>query len=170
MTDFYWDEAKTFFFSEKKFQNGRFSKSPILKIFVKISWIGPWVSRINWCEEHWCSSFYMVMRLSDVRAKQPKNTKHPFFACFWAYIWQPHNHVGWATSMPLVSINPTNQRINPWNFHKTILRIGDFEKLSFFLVGHFPWSPWKSVTNYVVEWKGQNFDVFPCFQQIPCYA
>ena len=28
----------------------------------------------------------------------------------------------------------------------------------------------KSVTNYVIEWMGLNFDVFPGFQQIPCYA
>ena len=31
-------------------------------------------------------------------------------------------------------------------------------------------SPRRSVTNYVVEWMGLNFDVFPGFQQIPCYA
>jgi hypothetical protein len=29
-----------------------FSKSPILNIlFVKISWIGPWLVRIDWCKE-----------------------------------------------------------------------------------------------------------------------
>ena len=28
----------------------------------------------------------------------------------------------------------------------------------------------KSFTNNVVEWMGLNFDVFPGFQQIPCYA
>jgi hypothetical protein len=47
LADFHRDEAK------KKFQNRRFSKSPFFKIanpqkfFVKISWIGPWVSRID---------------------------------------------------------------------------------------------------------------------------
>ena len=35
-------------------------------------------------------------------------------------------------SMPFASINPTNPRTNPWNFHKKILRIGDFEKWPFF--------------------------------------
>ena len=30
--------------------------------------------------------------------------------------------------------------------------------------------PMRSVTNYVIEWMGLNFDVFPGFQQIPCYA
>ena len=34
--------------------------------------------------------------------------------------------------MPFASINPTHPRTNPCNFHKKILRIGDFEKLSFF--------------------------------------
>ena len=30
--------------------------------------------------------------------------------------------------------------------------------------------PWKSVQIYMVEWMGGNFDVFPGFQKIPCYA
>ena len=74
----------------------------------------------------------------------------------------------------------TNPRTNPWNFHKNFLRIGDFEKrpfwksaiLDFFFQKkkNFAWFPWKFVTNYVIEWMGLNFDVFPGFQQIPCYA
>ena len=52
--------------------------------------------------------------------------------CFWAYAGQPHNHIGWATSMPFASINPTNPRTNPWNFHKKILRIGGAGKWPFF--------------------------------------
>ena len=31
-------------------------------------------------------------------------------------------------------------------------------------------APWKSVTNFVIEWMGLNFNVFPGFQQIPSYA
>jgi hypothetical protein len=42
-----------------------------------------------------------------------------------------NGHIGWATSMPFASINSTNPRNNPWKFHKTILRIGDFEKQPF---------------------------------------
>ena len=64
--------------------------------FVKISWIGHWVVRIDWCE-------------------------------------------GWATcatSMPFTSINLTNPRTNPWNFHNLFFRIGHLEKLGFW-VGHF---------------------------------
>ena len=34
--------------------------------------------------------------------------------------------------MPFTSFNATNPRANLWNFHKNILRIDDFEKLSFF--------------------------------------
>ena len=37
--------------------------------FMKISGIGPWVSKINWCERHWCGSIYMVIRLSDISTK-----------------------------------------------------------------------------------------------------
>ena len=33
--------------------------------------------------------------------------------------------------MPFASFNSTNPRTNPWNFHKKILRIGDFEKWPF---------------------------------------
>jgi hypothetical protein len=33
--------------------------------------------------------------------------------------------------MSFASINPTNPRTNPQNFHKIFLRIGDFEKLIF---------------------------------------
>ena len=35
-------------------------------IFDKISQIGPWVSRIHWCEGHSICSTYMVVRLSDI--------------------------------------------------------------------------------------------------------
>ena len=41
-----------------------------------------------------------------------------FFSHFWAYVGQPHDHIGWAQSMPFASINPTNLRTSLWNFHK----------------------------------------------------
>ena len=68
-------EAKTNCVFLKKNQNGRLKKTEFFKIansqklFVKISWIVSWVSRIDWSERHWCSSTYMVVRLSDVSAK-----------------------------------------------------------------------------------------------------
>ena len=58
-------------FLEKKIQNGRLKKTEFFKIansqncFAKISW----VSRIDWCEGHWCGSIYMVVRLSDISSK-----------------------------------------------------------------------------------------------------
>ena len=73
------NEAKFFFFfSKKKFQNGRLKKSLFSKIansqnfFAKISWIGPWVSRIEWCEAHWFGSTYMAVRLSEESSKTGK--------------------------------------------------------------------------------------------------
>ena len=69
---------------------------------------------------------------------------------FWPFLnlcrtasW-PYIYLGWATSMSFTSINSTNLRTKPLNFHKKILRIGDFEKCCFFsqpfwiLFGFFP--------------------------------
>ena len=88
---------------------------------------------------------------------------------------------GWATPMPFASINPTNQRTNPWNFQKKNIENWQRWKMTFFWVGHFDFFfkkkkfffasfPWKSAQIYMVEWMGQNFDVFAGFQKIPCYA
>ena len=49
------------------FQNRQFSKC-----FLKILEIGPWVSRINGCQRHWCSSTYMVERLSNALSNTGK--------------------------------------------------------------------------------------------------
>ena len=100
--------------------------------FAKNSWIGPWVSRINWCKGHWFGSTYMVVRLSYISSKQPKNTKNTFFVCFWAYVGQPHDLISWAVPMPFASINSTIPRTNPWEFHEKILRIGGAGKWGFF--------------------------------------
>ena len=81
-------KQKKFLFSKKKFQNGRLKKSAFFKIansqcfFVKISWIGPWVSRIDWCEGHWFISTYMAVRLSDIRAKTGKKCNICVFRLF----------------------------------------------------------------------------------------
>ena len=37
---------------------------------AKFLWIGPWVSRIDWCEGHQCDSTYMAVGLSDVSSKK----------------------------------------------------------------------------------------------------
>ena len=61
-----------------------------------------------------------------------KMQKNALFACFWAYLGQPHDHIGWAKPMLVASINSTNQRTNPWNFREKILRIGGAGKWVFF--------------------------------------
>ena len=67
-----------------------------------------------------------------------------FFACFWAYIRQSHDHISWAIPMPFASINSTNPRNNPWNFHKKVLRIGWAGTWVFFL----SWPFW-----FFFQWK-----------------
>ena len=63
------------FIFEKKIQNGRLKKRSFFKIansqyfFVKILWIGPWVSGIEWCKGHWFGSTYMAVRLSNISSK-----------------------------------------------------------------------------------------------------
>ena len=56
----------------------------------------------------------------------------------------------------------------PWK----IFENWQFWKTQFFWVNHFDFAsfPWKSVHIHMVEWMGQDFDVFPGFQKIPCYA
>ena len=57
-------------------QNGRLKKTEFFNsansqyFFVKISWIGPWVSRIDWCEGHQSYSTYMAVRLSNISSKK----------------------------------------------------------------------------------------------------
>ena len=72
VTDFNRNDANELFFCKKisKMADSKklsFSSTPNFQyIFVKISQIGPWVSRINWCKWHQCGSTYMVVRLSNV--------------------------------------------------------------------------------------------------------
>ena len=74
---------------------------------------------------HQCGSTYMVMRLSDISPKTGK--KYIFFRLFLSLC-----QTAWATPIPFASINPTNPRTNPWNFHEKILRIGGAGKWGFF--------------------------------------
>ena len=85
-----WSKKKIFFF-EKKIQNGRLKKSSFFKIansqnfFAKISQMGPWVSRIEWCEGHWCSSTYMAVRLSNNSSKTAKKYRKCIFWLFLSF-------------------------------------------------------------------------------------
>ena len=83
LTDFHGNEAKKSFLIF--FQNDRLKKTEIFKtansqkIVAKISGIGSWVSRTDWCKEPWCGSTYMVERLSDVSLKTGKMHFLPVF-------------------------------------------------------------------------------------------
>ena len=69
-------------------QNGWIKKTEFFKIanfqnvFAKISEIGPWVSRIDWCEVHWCGSTYIVVRLSNISSKTGKKWFYGVFRLF----------------------------------------------------------------------------------------
>ena len=100
-------------FFETKIKNSQLKKTEFFKIdnsqndFLKISWIGP-------CQGHWCSSTYMVKRLSNVSSRK---------CCFCVFkLFLP---LRWTASKPW-----TNQL----NFHKKKMRIGDFKKLILFLL------------------------------------
>ena len=115
LMDFHRNEEKKI---EKKVQNGQLKKTEFFKItnsknyFVKIFEIGSWISKIDWCEGYWCGSTYIVVRLSDTSSKTGKNIFLVFLGCFGAYAALHHDHIGWARSMTLASINPTNPRTN----------------------------------------------------------
>ena len=111
-----------------------------ISIYKQLHWVlGSW--EFQWYSFHSCTFSknpnIQLMRFSLHKGRNSsthaKDTKNAFFACFWAYVGQSLNHIGWATSIPFASINPTNPRTNPRIFHKIFLRIGYFEKLSFFL-------------------------------------
>ena len=77
-SQFFWIGHFEFIFSKKNFFSWKkikmadseklsFSKPPILNFFFsKISWIGPWVSGINWCEGHQCGSTYICCQISKI--------------------------------------------------------------------------------------------------------
>ena len=82
-----WSKKK-YFFSKKKIQNGRLKKRSFSSsansqyFFVKILWIGSWVSKIDWCKGHWCGLTYMVVRLSDISSKTGKKCIFGVFRLF----------------------------------------------------------------------------------------
>ena len=111
----------------------------------------------------------------------PKNTKNAFFACFWAYFWHPHNHVGLATPMPFASINPNNPRTNPRKFWKKYWELAEMENdpflsrpfwIFFFQKkkNFFASLPWKLVNIYRLARMCRNFDDYPGFQPKIAFA
>ena len=148
--------------------------------FAKLSGMGPLVSRIDWCEGHWFGSTYMAVRLSDIRPITGKKWIFCVFSHFWAYVGQPHDHIGWTKSMPFASINPTNPRTHPAQFGKKILRIDHLAKWGFFesaildfcfrFFFLFCLIPWKIVKGSWIARMGRNFDDYPGFQPFRSWA
>ena len=97
--------------------------------------------------------------------KQGKNAFFVFLDHFWAYVGQPHGHIGWAASMPFSSINYTNPRSNPLNFCEKILRIYDSREFFFsppFWGQIFCFIPMKTSQNLLDNQN--NFDDYSGFQ------
>ena len=117
--------------------------------------------------QNWVPSpnFWLIFMGIKLKNRQ----KMPFFVflgCFCPYVRQPHNHIGWVNSISFASINPTNPRTNPWNLHKSNLRIGDFEKLSFFELAaleYFCFLPMKISQSYLDIKDGSKFWWLPWF-------
>ena len=125
--------------------------------FAKISGIGPWVIWINWCKGHWCGSTYMAMRLSYISSKTGKKCIFCVFRLFLSLCLTASRPYRLShTNALFASINPSNQRTNPWNFWEKILRIGGTGKWVFFLVGHFEFFLLHSHENMV----SKNFSKF----------
>ena len=82
-----WSKKK-FKMADLKIQNGRLKKTSFSSsansqyFFMKFSWIGPWVSRIDWCEGHWFVSTFVAVRLSDISSKTGKKCIFGVFRVF----------------------------------------------------------------------------------------
>ena len=88
-------------------------------------------NRIDWCKGHWCSSTYMVLRLSDIRAKTGKKCIFCFFRLFLSLCQTASQPYRLSCINDFPSINHTNPRTNLWNLREKNMRIGDFEKRTF---------------------------------------
>ena len=77
---------------QKKIQNGRLKKTEIFKtanswkIFAKISWIGPWISSIDWCEDV-ALMWLNLYGHEAVRRKLKNRQKIHFFVVF-SFPWK----------------------------------------------------------------------------------
>ena len=106
-------------------------------ITAKISWIGPWVGRIDWCKDHWWGSTYMAVRLSDIR---PKTGKICIFCVFRLFLG-----LSLTASRPYrlshINVLCINQSYQPKDQSKNIsqknIENWRFWKTQFFWVGHF---------------------------------
>ena len=112
LTGFHGNEAKKLFLKKKiKIADSKKKKKKIFKtnnspyFFVKSSWIGSWISSIDWCEGHLCGLTYMAVRLCNISSKMTYKHKKCFLADFPAYIGQPHGHILRLSHINALSIN-----------------------------------------------------------------
>ena len=88
-----WGWSKKLFFLKRKQSIWPTQKNEFFKtansqyFFSKISWIGFWVSKIDWCKRHWCGSTYMTVRLSDISSKTGKKCSFCVFRQFLSLCW-----------------------------------------------------------------------------------
>ena len=76
-----------------------------LFFFVKILEIGPWTSRIDFCKVHWCSSTWMVVRLSNVSSETGKKIIFCGFRLFLSFCPTP----SWPYRLSHINVLCINQ-------------------------------------------------------------
>ena len=144
MTNLNKNEAKkNFFFEKKKFKmadSKKLSFSTTTKswaIFAKISQIGPWVSRIDWCEGHWFGLTYMVVRLSVICSKTGKKYIFCAFRPFLS-LCRPASRPHGLSKINALCINqsyyPKDESMKFW---RKLLSFWRCWQTQFFWVGHF---------------------------------
>ena len=105
-----WSKKKIKMAKSKK--NSFSSSANSQYFFMKFLWFGPWVSRIDWCEGHWCGSTYMVVRLSNISSKTSKKCVFCVFRLFLSLCRTASRQNRLNHTKAFASINPTNQRTN----------------------------------------------------------
>ncbi len=123
--------------SKKRVKTSFSSSANSQYFFMKISWIGPWVSRIDWCEGHWCGSTYMVVRLSDISSKTGKKCIFCVFCLFLSLrrtVSRPYRLSHIIALYINQSYWPKDQSMKVWQKNFENWR---FWKTQFFWVGHF---------------------------------
>ena len=130
-----WGWRQKIIFFETKNLNRPTQNHNSQNCFEKMSWISPWVSRINWCEWHWCGSTYMAMRLSGQTDRQKKH-----FLCFRLFLHLPRtaSQQYGVSHINAIHINqsywPKNQSMK---FSQIFFENWRFWKTQFFWVSYF---------------------------------
>ena len=85
--------------------------------FMKISWVGPWVSRIDWCKGHWFCSTHVAVRLADISSKMAWKHKKFIFCLFLSLRWPASRPYGLSKINALRinwSYSPKDQFVKVW--------------------------------------------------------